>query len=202
MDYTAQYYSYWLCHVAHWFFPVERIYALASQLEAGRANDQKWLMAAVQCVLKARETQPKVSKEINKLGRELGRSGEQIVYNLLQQRGWTITDFTSQELYPKFGTSSTHFDIKARWGNSAERLIEVKTLSKDAPFIRVYYKQKIKIDLQLSKQKNHFHVFVRGNDVFYVRTSEIKYSGFVRNINNPTQNCFWVVDPQCLRVLS
>lgn len=201
MDYTAQYYSYWLCHVAHHFFPVERIYSIALQLQT-KANDQKWLISAAQCVLKARKAQPKVSLQINELGRKLGRCGEQLVYNLLKERGWTITELTSQELYPKFGTSPTDFDIKARWGDSAERFIEVKSFSKDTPFIYVYYKQKIKIDLRLSKQKNHFHVFVRGNDVFYVRTSEIKYSGFVRNINNQNLKCFWVIDPECLRVFN
>ena len=201
MDYTIQYYNYWLSNVAHHFFPVERVYALASQLEAGKAADREWLMAAVKHTLRARHSQPQASLEANKLGRELGRSGEQLVYNLLKERGWTISHLTNQDLYPKFGSSPTDFDMKARWGDSAERLIEVKTLSENAPFVYVYYKQKIKIDLRLSKRMNHFHVFVRGNDVFYVRTSEIKYSGFVRNINTPTQNCFWVVDPQCLRVL-
>ena len=202
VDYTTQYYTWWLCHVAHHFFPAERIHSLALHLQ-NRANDQKWLMSAARYVYQARKSQPVISKEVNLLGRKLGRHGEQIVHKLLEEKGWTITNFTSQELYPKFGISPTNFDIKARWGDSSERLIEIKTFSEDTPFTYIYYKQKIKIDQCLNKQKNHFHVFVRGNDVFYVRTSEIKYSGFVRNMNNENQNlkCYWVIDPQCLRVL-
>lgn len=201
-DYTKQYYTWWLCHVVHHFFPVERVYSLALRLQ-DQANNEKWVIRTAQYVYQMRKRQPLISKEINLLGRKLGRHGEQTVHKLLEKKGWTITGFTSQELYPKFGTSPTSYDIKARWGNSSERLIEVKTFSKDVPFVYIYFKQKIKIDQCLSKQKNHFHVFVRGNDVFYVRTSEIKYSGFVRNINNENQNlkCCWVIDPQCLRVL-
>lgn len=203
IDYSEVYYTYWLSKTAHKYFAQDRIYGLALMLEAGKGQDLNWLFACVEHVLAAK----KASKENNSNleSRLLGRAGEQLVFTKLTANDWDIVSLTSQDLYPKFGTSPTTHDIVAKFGDGKERLIEVKSFRNDDPLFYVSYKHKKKIDQRLSSLAQHYHVFVKGNKAWYVRTNQIKYIGYVQSYINRygrrDWKYLWVVDPKCLKEL-
>lgn len=203
IDYSEVYYTYWLSQVAHKYFEQDRIYGLALMLEMGKGRDLNWLFACVDQVV----TVKKASKEkaSNMEARLLGRAGEQLVYNKLVARDWEVVGFTSQDLYPKFGTSPTSHDIMAKFGDGKERLIEVKSFRDEDPFFYVSYRHKRKIDQRLSANPRHYHAFVKGDKVWYVRTNQIKYIGYVQSYINRCGRTdwkyLWVVDPKCLKEL-
>lgn len=203
IDYSQVYYTYWLSKVAHEYFESDRIYGLALMLEMGKGQDLNWLFACVEHVVNAKKANRE--KDSNLKARVTGRAGEQLVHNKLVANNWNIVEFTSQDLYPKFGESPTTYDIVAKFNNGKERLIEVKSFKDDDPFFYVSYIHKRKIDQRLSVEPRHYHAFVKGNKVWYVRTNQIKYIGYVQSFINrygrTDWKYLWVVDPKCLKEL-
>lgn len=205
IDFSKEYYKWWIKSIIHHFCSVDEVYSYASREEQGFANNLDWLISSVLKIRNKSRHMNKKKAELNMEARVLGRTGEQLVHNILINNGWNIVEFTDQEIYPSFGKSPINYDIIANYCNNRNRLIEVKTFQSDAPFLSISYKHKRKIDKSLSGIENHFHVFVQGDKAFYVRTSQIKYLGYVQSLLNwqfPSQrktNFLWVVDPMCLR---
>ena len=200
-DYSIEYNSWWIDYMSPSILDDAQLSSIQHRKTiALEKRDKYWFRAAVNKILEIRSANKDVNFAINLEKRKQGRSTEEFVADTLKQNGWIIKEQPSEELSPKFGTSTINYDICASWGDNQDRHIEVKSFSNGAPFIYLHYTMHWKITSPkvVNNHKHWYFAFVFNEEIYYVRSNNIKFSGYVSNTNCPRMNYLWVVDPQCL----
>lgn len=202
MNYTIEFYRNFLINTGiQYLCPHEVLSLTTREKEAYQIQDQDWYLRAARKVNAISQQKPQVKHELNTKARELGRKGEQLAVQALKDKGWKIITKPNKSLRPRFGNSTQSYDIIATWGNNEPRHIEVKTLRDNASFITLNYRFKWRFENNVIQQKykNHYIAFVWRNEIYYVRSKNLKFITGIPNCNYPEYNFAWVVDPTCLK---
>ena len=194
MDYTITYFKWYLEHIGSKYLNEEQMQRVVLRIQ--HETNINWYFAAMQKLHLIKKMQPALQWSNNTDARKLGIKGEQLVLQVLKSNGWEIIESPSTELRPNKYTCQKEYDIVASWQGHFIRSIEIKTINDSCPFIVLHYNSKIKIDK--NKDPRHFSVFVWGNDIYYVRSQNIKYLAGIPNFNQQHLVCVWIVDPTCL----
>jgi len=195
MNYTIEYYKWWLTNVGMLYLNEAKQDSLKAWL-----NQEKSQEATLRIVWKVIQLKRSFKNTYTKERRILGRSAEVKVVDILLRNGWSVESQIDLPLYPKFGESTIGYDIVGTYQNSQPRYIEVKSCR--GPFLFLGYKAYYRYRENLNNQ-NSFYVFINEDDkAYYVRTSQIKFSGTVKSpIPGKDWNYLWVIDPECLTEL-
>jgi hypothetical protein len=200
-DYTIEYYSWWIDYMSPTLLDETQLSSIRHRkTSALEKQDKDWFGAAVNKILNIRYSSKQHTDLVDFDRRLLGRLTEEFVADTLKQNGWIIKEQPSEELFPKEGTNTVNYDICASWKNNQERHIEVKTFSNGTPFVHLNYKMHWRLTSPkfVNKHKHWYFAFVFNAEIYYVRSNNIKFSGYVNNLNCPRMKYLWVVDPQCL----
>jgi len=198
MNYTIEWYRWYLANVGSQYLTQDEVLSISFRMQC--ENRESWYFAAMKKLDRIKKANIKLQYDCNTRARELGLKGEQLVFEALEQLGWDIIERPSLKLRPIFGQPSRGYDFAAEWQGSRLRLIEVKTIRDNCPFISIHFKAKIKLDKNTNPR--HFSVFVWRNQIYYVRSINIRYLAGIPNYNQPHLNSMWIVDPSCLKVVS
>ncbi len=198
MNYTVAWYRWYLADVGFSYLTEEQVRSL--ELRTAYESNEQWYFAAMKKLHNIKKGQPTLRHGLNTKARELGLKGEQLVFEALEQLGWDIIERPSLKLRPNKYKCSKSYDFAAEWQGSRLRLIEVKTIRDSCPFIVINYSAKIKLDK--NRNPRHFSVFVWRDEIYYVRSIDIRYLAGIPNFNRRDLNNMWVVDPSCLKKIN
>lgn len=200
-DMIISFYKFYLKALCTRYLTSDEVYSLSlNEQNAFDNQDVAWYLRAVSKLNRISHQNHKLNYDMNTKARELGRYGEDLVVKTLKANKWKVHTKPSKSLRPRYGTSTVDYDIIATWQGSQPRHIEVKTINDSTPFIYLNYKMKIKIDSKsLQKYKHHYFAFVWRGEIYYVRSTDIKYIGGIPNYNCPKYNFAWIIDPSCLK---
>ena len=196
------YYSFYLRTVCTGYLTLDEIYSLAlNEQNAFDTQDVDWYLRAANKLNAISNENYKLKYDVNTKARELGRYGEDLVVKALKANKWKIHTKPNKSLRPRYGNSTINYDIIATWQGSKPRHVEVKTINDASPFICLNYKMKFRFEDKCIQQKyqNHYLAFVWRGEIYYVKSSNIKFIGGVPNCNFPKYNFTWIVDPSCLK---
>jgi Holliday junction resolvase len=194
---TIRYYAWWLEYVGFDFLPEEQKQSLLHRILDHR-SDSMWNIGAAKKALSYRTWGQR--KESNLEARKQGRRGERMVVEDLIRNGWDILVEPSEELYPKFGTSTSGYDILCLREQTVFK-VEVKSISESSPFITLR-PQTLK---KIIKAGTNIIAFVKGDDIYYVFVDQIQFDepiyvhDAVRYPAGKRMVHLNVVDQNCLR---
>jgi hypothetical protein len=196
------YYRFYLNALCTRYLTLDQVYSLAlNEQNAFDNQDVVWYLRAVSKLNKISHQNHQLNYDMNTKARELGRYGEDFVIKALKHNKWKVHTKPNKSLRPRYGNSTVDYDIIASWQGSEPRHIEVKTINDSTPFIYLSYKMKMRFEAKCVQQKyqHHYLTFVWRGEIYYVRSTDIKYIGGVANCNFPKYNFLWIVDPSCLK---
>lgn len=204
MNYAIEFYQAWLIHSASQYLDNDEYWEmLRKEDEAYKTQDLDWYLRAVRKVNKIKHNakNSQLKHSCNTEARKLGRHGEQLVVKALGNNKWKIATKPNKSLRPRYGNSTVDYDIVAMWKNNKPRHIEVKTISDNFPCISLHYRFKMRFETSKFQQKyeHHYIVFVWRNEIYYVRSKNLRYIAGIPNCHCPKYNYMWVVDPSCLK---
>lgn len=164
---TIRYYAWWLEWVGFNYLPTREKDSLLNRIVEQR-SDSVWNIKAAK---KALSYRTKTQRAFDNLeARKMGRRGENLVAEQLIRNGWNIVEQPSTELYPKFGTSTSGFDIVCLREQTMIK-VEVKTISESSPFITLSPSALKKI----INARTDIIAFVKGNDIYYTLVDQIQF---------------------------
>ena len=195
------YYKFYLRTVCTAYLTVDEMYSLTiNEQHAFDTQDVDWYLRAVSKLNKISHQNHELNYDMNTKARELGRYGEDLVVKALKRNKWKVHTKPNKSVRPRYGNSTVNYDVIATWQNNKPRHIEVKTINNDCPFIYLSYifKKRFRNKYMQEEYDHHYLAFVWRNDIYYVKSKNIRFIGGVPNCNYPKYNLLWVVDPQCL----
>ena len=191
------YYAWWCFAVGQDYLPSDRALDLATKASLVNPYDY-WIIQAAKLCRSYKDSS--VTYQRNQLARKLGRYGENLVVQYLQLKGWNILQKPLSDLNPKYGTSTSGYDILACHGDVTIK-IEVKTLQEGSPLWTIGPKC-----LQSIKAAGTDYVaFVKGDEIRFCAVKELVFEEpvYVHDAVKYSKECalvyLYVINPTCLR---
>jgi Holliday junction resolvase-like predicted endonuclease len=159
------YYRWWFQHVGFNYLTLDQKILAVHNLQAA---DDQWWVAASRKALSLRTGQDRADG--NTLARTMGRKAEKDVADYLQSKGWEIHVQPSENLRPKYGTSTSGYDIVASHGATTIK-VEVKALQESSPL----WTLGPKCWASIKKAKSDYLVIVKGDDIRFVAVKDLAF---------------------------
>lgn len=191
---TYVYYRWWAQRVGVQYLSQEQKTRFFVKMIAN-CRDDKWFVAAARKMNGLKD-----AKRANLLARLIGREGERMVADALERDGYNIVVRPSEELYPKYGTSTIGYDIVAQ-RDQLRLTIEVKSLQEDCPLFVIGPKA----FKSICSADTDILAFVKGERIYSALVSELKFLDPIvvhDAIDYPEEKrmiFLHVIDPKCLK---
>lgn len=195
------YYKWWFHHVGFQYLTLEEKIIAVHNI---RTADNNWWVAASRKALSLRT--PQCRFEANEAARIVARKAEQCVVEYMISKGWEIHAQPSEELYPKYGTSTSGYDIVATHGTTTIK-VEVKALQETSPL----WTLGPKCYRSIVKANTDYLVIVKGNDIRFVAVKDLTFDEpvYVHDGLNDLKYTKYtalryllVINPECLNKIS
>lgn len=164
---SATYYRWWATRVGINYLTSEDLTSFLVKMVAN-TRSQRWFVAAAKKQNKLQT--PETKKASNHEARILARESEEIVTEFLHNRGWEILVEPTLDLYPKFGTSTSGYDLVIR-KDQVMLKVEVKVLQPDAPLFTI----SDKAWRSIQKADTDVLAMVKGGKVYFALVDHIKF---------------------------
>lgn len=164
---SAIYYRWWATRVGINYLTGEDLTRFLVKMIANTRN-QRWFVAAAKKQNKFRS--PEARSELNKQGRIMARESEGIVAKFLQNHGWEILVEPTVNMYPKFGTSTSGYDLVIR-KDQVMLKVEIKAFQADAPLFTI----SDKAWRAIQKADTDVLAMVKGGKVYLALVDHIKF---------------------------
>lgn len=197
---SITYYRWWLTKVGFLYLTYDQQTSVLVNL-IRNFRDPTWNVRAAKKALSFRTDHDR--KESNHLARVMGRQGEEVVVSYLESKGWEIITRPSTEVYPKFGTSTSGYDIVARHGE-VEISIEVKSLQESSPL----WTLGTKCYESIKRARTDYLAITRGEEVRFCAVKDLVFDEpiYVHDgLNYPRGKALkhlLVINPACLNKIS
>ena len=191
---TYVYYRWWAQRVGVQYLSQEQKTRFFVKMIVN-CRDDKWFVAAARKMNGLKD-----QKRANLLARLIGRKGERMVADALERDGYSIVVRPSEELYPKYGTSTSGYDIVAQ-RDQLRLTIEVKSLQEDCPLFVIGPKA----FKSISRADTDVLALVKGERIYWALVSELKFLDPIvvhDAIDYPEEKrmtFLHVIDPMCLK---
>lgn len=199
-DNSITYYKWWITEVGFQYLTYDQqTSVLVHRIRNFR--DPTWNVRAAKKALAFRTDHDR--KESNHLARVIGRAGEETIVSYLEGKGWDIITRPSTELYPKFGTSTSGYDIVARHGKT-QISIEVKSHQDSIPL----WTLGPKCYESIKRAKTDYLAITRGEEVRFCAVKDLVFDEPVYMhdaLKYSRERAFkhlLVINPACLHKIS
>lgn len=164
---SAIYYRWWATHVGINYITDGDLTSFLVKMVAN-TRSKYWFVAAAKKQNKLQT--PATKKASNHKARIMARDSEEWVAEFLNDKGWDILVEPSIDLYPKFGTSTSGYDLLI--GKDQVMLkVEIKVLQPDAPLFTISQKAWDAI----KKADTDVLAMVKGNKIYFALVDHIKF---------------------------
>lgn len=164
---SAIYYRWWATHVGINYLTDGDLTSFLVNMVANTRN-KRWFVAAAKKQNKLQT--PATKKASNHESRIMARESEEIVAEFLHNRGWEILVKPTLDLYPKFGTSTSGYDLVIR-KDQVMLKVEVKVLQPDAPLFTI----SDKAWRSIQKADTDVLAMVKGGKIYFALVDHIKF---------------------------
>lgn len=164
---SAIYYRWWAQNVGINHISDDDLTSFLVKMVANTRN-KYWFVAAAKKQNKFQTAATK--KACNHKARLMARDAEERVAEVLHDKGWDILVEPSIDLYPKFGTSTSGYDLLIR-KDQVMLKVEIKVLQADAPFFTISQKAWDAI----KKADTDVLAVVKGDKIYFALVDHIKF---------------------------
>jgi Holliday junction resolvase-like predicted endonuclease len=164
---TVMYYQWWIRNQGIYYVPHGKFIPLLKTFHE-KEEEEEWVLRAASRCIQYCKHEVSIQTELNRKARISGREAELRVSQYLENKGWQIVAKPSEELYPKFGTSTVGYDICASFRSN---LIKVEVKTTQSPLFTISPKSWGSIN----KGKADYLAFVKGDEIWFTRIKDIVF---------------------------